>query len=154
LIQKEANQIITSTIFDLPTEQAIVMLNFIIAIMYSSLIPLLLPILTVSLSVNFFCKKIILLRYSVRVPADEALSQKIITLMPFILLVHFLMGIWSHTASGVFTSTAYVLKFSQPIFHSNLDRILQDIPMLAAGGVVLAWIVFDFTIVTFFNFLG
>jgi hypothetical protein len=88
--------------FDLPTEQAIVCLNFIIAIMYSSQLPILVPITTVYLIVTYFCKKIIILRYSVRVPADEALSQKIITFLPFVLLLHFLMGIWSHTVDGVF----------------------------------------------------
>ena len=103
IIQKEANKIITGMEFDLPTEQAIVCLNFIIALMYSSQIPILVPITTVYLIVTYFCKKIIILRYSVRVPADEALSQKIITFLPFVLLLHCLMGIWSHTADGVFS---------------------------------------------------
>ncbi len=66
--------------------------------MYSSLLPILLPITTIYLVVTFLCKKAIILRYSVRIPADEALSQKFLTLMPFIMLLHFLMGIWAHTA--------------------------------------------------------
>jgi hypothetical protein len=70
--------------------------------MYSSLLPILLPIATIVMIVTFFCKKAIILRYSVRIPADEALSQKTITIMPFVILIHFLMGVWSHTAPGVF----------------------------------------------------
>jgi hypothetical protein len=35
-----------------------------------------------------------------------------------------------------------------------VKRAFQDIVLLAATTVVLIWIVFDFTIVTFFNFVG
>ena len=64
--------------------------------------PIMIPITTVYLIISFFCKKYIILRYSVRIPADAALSQKTINLIPFVILLHFLMGIWAHTADGVF----------------------------------------------------
>jgi hypothetical protein len=75
------------------------------------MIPILLPITTIYLIITFLCKKAIILRYSIRIPADEALSSKIIHFLPFVLLLHFLMGIWSHTADGVFNSTSFLVKF-------------------------------------------
>jgi len=107
---------ITSMVFDLPTEKAIICLNFIIAVMYSSLLPILIPITTLYLIVTFFCKKALILRYSIRVPADEAISEKIITLIPFVLLAHFFMGVWSHTAVGVFRSDSYLIKLDLNFF--------------------------------------
>lgn len=80
--------------------------------MYSSLLPILVPITTVYLAVSFFCKKFIILRYSVRIPADANLSQKTINLIPFIILLHFLFGIWSHTADGIFSLSSYVVHYS------------------------------------------
>ena len=61
-------------VFDLPTEQALVCLYFFMAVMYSSLIPILLPITAFGMTMTILCKKAIILRYSIRVPADEALS--------------------------------------------------------------------------------
>jgi hypothetical protein len=65
---------ITSQSFPIATEQALVCLFFSITIMYSSLLPILIPISFLIMLTTFLCKKFIILRYSVRVPADEALS--------------------------------------------------------------------------------
>lgn len=152
VIQKQANKMITSMVFNLPTQQAIICLNVSIAIMYSSLLPILLPITTVYLLITFFCKKTIILRYSVRIPADQALSEKIITFMPFILLIHFCMGVWSHTAD-VFQRSSFMYIFEQKVFDGQLNRVLLDLIMLAGLGIMVAWITFDYTIITLFSFL-
>ena len=121
--------------------------------MYSSMLPILLPITTVYLIVTFFCKKIILLRYSIRIPADEALSQKIITIMPFILLLHFLMGVWSHTVNGVFNTSSFLIKFNQHFFDGEMNkRIFLDLLMSGGAAIIAIWIIFDYTIINFFSF--
>jgi hypothetical protein len=74
--------------------------------------------------------------------------------MPFILLVHFLMGIWSHTADGIFHISSYVVKLDFAIFGGDLDRVFVDIIMVGAGALILAWIVFDFTIISFLKQLS
>ncbi len=91
-----------------------------------------------------------------RVPADDALSQKTIGLIPFVMLLHFLMGIWSHTADGVFVDEAYVVKFANPMLEARGDlvkRAFVDILMLGGAAIIFAWIVFDYTVVKFFTTL-
>jgi hypothetical protein len=120
--------------------------------MYSSLLPILLPITTVFLLITFFCKKTIILRYSIRIPADYSLSEKIITFLPWILLLHFLMGIWAHTASGVFDAGSYVVKFGSDLVQGEvLSRAIKDIIMLGGGALIAVWIIFDYTVITFFR---
>jgi hypothetical protein len=60
----------TGQMFEIPIEQALVCLYFSITIMYSSLLPILLPIAAVVMLTTFVCKKAVILRFSVRVPAD------------------------------------------------------------------------------------
>lgn len=103
-IQKEADAMIVAFPFDLPAEMAVLCLQFFMCFMYSSLIPLSIPIFTAGLLLTYFCKKYIILNYTIRIPADESLNEKIINLIPFILLVHGLMGVWARTADGVFTT--------------------------------------------------
>lgn len=75
--------------------------------MYSSLIPLAIPIFTFGMFLALICKRYIILNYTKRIPADESLNQKVINLIPFILLVHGVMGIWARTAQGVFDESAF-----------------------------------------------
>lgn len=70
IIQKEVNEKIATIQFDYASEVAQVMLFLFIAFMYSGLIPLLIPVYTLGLTLSFFCKKAMLTKYSVKVPAD------------------------------------------------------------------------------------
>ena len=117
--------------------------------MYSALIPLAMPIFTIGLLLNFVCKRYIILHYTVRIPADESLSQKVITLLPFIILVHGLMGVWGRTADGIFDSSAFFIKLDLGYHNKYLDRAVSDIILLGASGLILVWIIFDFTVVNF-----
>ncbi len=64
------------------------------------------------------------------------------------------MGIWARTADGIFDSSAYfkLIDFTM-ISNIVVQRAIADIIMLGAIAVVVGWIIFDYTIVTFFNFL-
>lgn len=140
---------------DLPTELAVMCLQFFMCYMYASLIPLAIPIFTLFLFLAFFCKRYIILNYTKRIPADESLNSKIINLIPFIILVHGAMGIWARTADGFFHDSAffYVFDFSTLLSNQVALRAITDIILLGATAVVLVWIIFDFTIVTLFRAL-
>jgi len=72
--------------------------------MYSGLIPLMIPILTIGMFIIYYCKRAALVKYSVRVPADESLNETVLTIIPFMIAVHALFSVWSHTTPGVFAS--------------------------------------------------
>lgn len=95
---------------------AVLTLQFFMCFMYSSLIPLAIPIFTFGLFLSFICKNYIILNYTKRIPADESLNQKIINLIPFILLVHGLMGTWARTSPGIFNSSAFFYVIDVSIF--------------------------------------
>lgn len=127
-------------------------LQFFMCFMYASLIPLAIPIFTFGLILLFFCKRYIILNYTKRIPADESLNEKVINLIPFILLVHGLMGIWARTSLGIFDHDAFFYVIDVTIVPGLvLQRAITDIILLGATAIVLIWIIFDFTIVTFFR---
>ena len=72
-------------------------------------------------------------------------------LIPFIILVHGLMGIWSHTAPGIFNPSAFAIQID--FFGLNatdgafIVRAITDILMLGAAGLILAWIIIDWILI-------
>jgi len=95
--------------------------------MYSGLIPLMIPIFTIGLIIWYYCKRTEIVKFSVRVPADESLSKSTLKLIPFMILAHSLFSIWSHTSSGVFDPASYIIAANFRYFNSSFDRIFQDI---------------------------
>lgn len=133
---------------------AVICLQFFMCFMYSCLIPLAIPIFTLGVFTTFFCKRYIILNYTKRIPADEGLNEKIINLIPFILVVHGLMGIWARTSDGLFDTDSFFYVIDLNILPGTIiQRAVKDIIILGATAVVLLWIIFDFTIVTCFSFL-
>lgn len=75
--------------------------------------------------------------------------------MPFVLLVHCLMGIWSHTVDGVFSDDAFILNFEFSFFEGEFNnRIFKDLLMTGAAALIAVWIIFDYTIINFFSFIA
>ena len=64
------------------------------------------------------------------------------------------MGVWSHTAEGVFGSSAYIVEFTMDVLGSNFNRAFLDILMLGGVALILVWLVFDYTIISFFGFIS
>lgn len=151
VIQKEANEKIASIEFDYPSETAQILLFLFISFMYSGLIPILIPIYTLGLMIIFICKKAMVVKYSIKIPADETLSDSILTFLPLVILFHGLFSVWSHTSSGVFASNAPLISLKMTIFKSNLDRIFNDAIILAEPALIILIILLDLTI---FNFIG
>lgn len=75
-------------------------------------------------------------------------------IFPFVILLHGLMGIWARTADGVFSSDSYIVQVNFGYHNQYIDRAISDIVMLAVIGLILLWIIFDFTVITFFGALS
>ena len=148
-IQKEANATSIMFPFDFPTECAIITLQLFMCFMYSSMIPLAMPIFTVGVLLNFICKRYIILNCTMKIPADENLNEKMYKIIPWIILIHGFMGIWARTANGTFTESAYFVTPDFGYHNKYIDRAISDIALLGATGLALLWIIFDFTVVSF-----
>ena len=61
--------------FDFPTDVAVLCLQLFMCFMYSGLLPLSIPIFTFGLVLCYFCKRFVILNYTVRIPADESLKD-------------------------------------------------------------------------------
>jgi hypothetical protein len=72
-----------------------------------------------------------LVKFSVKIPADETLSQSAITFMPFVLLFHGLFSLWSHTTPGVFQASSPLVTLDFTFFNSEFDRIFSDVIIMA-----------------------
>ena len=105
------------------------------------------PILTIGMAWTYFWKRAIVVKYSIKIPADESLNNSIINTIPFIILLHSLFSIWSHTSGSIFTSSASVLSFNIAPFNHTIDRVFKDGVILIEGAVILAAIIIDFTII-------
>ena len=125
-----------------------------IGILYSGLVPLMIPILAIGMAWTYFWKRAIAVKYSIKIPADESLNESVINTIPFIILFHSLFSIWSHTSSAIFTTDAPLISFNFTIFKNSLDRIFHDALILGEGAVILLVIVIDFTLVNFFSGLA
>lgn len=121
--------------FEFAEEHSQIMLYLLITIMYSGLIPLLVPVFSLGLIVWYFCKRTIVIKYSVKIPADQTLNESVINIIPFIILTHALFSVWSHSASGIFATNAS-MKVNWTIFHSEFDRIFNDIIILGEAAVI------------------
>ena len=154
-IQKEVNATVVKFPLDFPTECATTTLQFFMTFMYSAFVPLALPIFTFGLLINFVCKRYIILNYTIKIPADESLNGKMISLFPLVILVHGLMGLWARTSAGVFETGAMFSVVSDSVALSGgyLARAATDVAMLAEILLILVWIIFDFTVVTCCNCL-
>ncbi|CAM5999760.1 unnamed protein product [Sphagnum balticum] len=145
-IQKEANHKITENEFSYAEELSQVYLYLSIAVLYSGLIPLTVPLLCLALIVWYFVKRAIVVKFSVRIPADEALNDSSTNLIPFIILAHALFSLWSHTAPGLFASGAPLVSFRISFFGGTLDRAFGDVIMLGEAALILLFIVLDYTV--------
>ena len=129
------------------------MLLLAIGVLYSGLVPLMLPLLTLGMIWTYFCKRAIIVRYSVKIPADETLNETVINVIPLIILLHSLFSIWSHTA-GIFTAEAVPLSLSIAPFSHSIDRVFGDVLMLGEVAFIVGVVVVDFTLISFFRWLG
>jgi hypothetical protein len=65
------------------------------------------------------------------------------------------MGVWARTTYGLFDDSAFFKVIDVSLLNNvNVaSRGITDIILIGATAIVLVWIIFDFTIVTFFNCL-
>lgn len=126
------------------------MATLLIVVTYSGLIPLLLPIFTVGLVIWYLCKKTMIIRFSVRLSFDESLNHSILSLIPFIILSHTLMSVWSHTTPGLMNDGVSIFSVPNIFLPSSLSRVFIDMPMLIHVGAVLLFILIDVILINLF----
>ena len=51
-----------------------VMLLLLVGLLYSALIPLMVPVLAIGMIVIYICKRAIVVKYSIKIPADDTLN--------------------------------------------------------------------------------
>lgn len=61
------------------------------------------------------------------------------------------MGVWSHTATGLFSSSAYILNVDFGVDSPVLVRGLTDVLMLGATALILLWIIIDWILIGFIS---
>lgn len=130
------------------------MLLVLIGILYSGLIPLMIPVLAFGLIWIYLCKKTIIAKYSIKIPADEALNESVINLFPFIIFAHACFSVWSHTTPGVFATNAPLIKLNFKFFSNDLDRIFADAMIVGEAVFMLVVILLEFTLINFFGWLS
>jgi len=135
-------------------ECALVIVLLLIGILYSGLLPLMIPILTVGMAWTYFWKRAIVVKYSIKLPADESLNESVINTIPFIILFHSLFSIWSHTSGAIFTSDAPIFSINITPFNHSIDRIFNDGVILAEGALILIVIIIDFTLINLLSGLA
>ena len=151
LIQKEANNKVLSLEFLYAEETAMVILLLLVGLLYSALIPLMIPCLAFGMMWIYICKRAIVVKYSVKIPADDTLNESVISFLPWIILAHSLFAVWAHTSKGLFASDAILISFDIKVFNSEIDRIFVDGLILMEAALVVAVMVLNYTII---NFLG
>lgn len=113
--------------------------------MYSSFIPILLPITFLYLLTLFHVKKTIILKYSLRIPANEDLSSKTMTIIQIALIVHVLFGLWARTAKGLFADNLFIFSeneyFNIPLI---FNRVFKDVLMLGLTIMIILWAIIDY----------
>lgn len=135
-------------------EMATVMVLVSLSLLYSGLVPLMIPILAFGLIWIYVCKKTIIAKYSIKIPADEALNESIINLFPFIILAHTFFSVWSHTTPGIFAADAPLFKMDFKFFGGDLDRIFDNVLIVGEAVFMLVVILLEFTIINFFGWVS
>jgi len=110
LVQHELNQLYSAPQFEIESRVPHVMNTVMVALVYSSGIPLLLPIAAVSLLVTFVIDKLLLLRFYARPPLlDSSMAQLAANIMPFAGLAHTAFAVWFYGDEDTVASTPLLL---------------------------------------------
>lgn len=107
ILQKEMNESITDYEFDLPVKLSNTLVNIFLVMTYSTNIPILLPLMALSLCINFYCNKAMILKFSHRIVANEELSFELIKIFPWILVINVGFALWSLTCPEIFPEALF-----------------------------------------------
>lgn len=94
----------TPDAFDIEDHYANIMLIMFMSCAFSSGMPLIMIPCALALVLRYFYFKMVFVRFN-HIPnsINEALNENVLKLFPFVLLFHFLFGIWMYSCNGVFT---------------------------------------------------
>lgn len=112
-----------------------------IGILYSGLIPLMIPLLAIGMMWIYVCKRAIVVKYSIKIPADETLNESLINFIPFVILAHACFSVWSHTSPGIFSAGSPLINLDFTFFKGDIDRIFKDAIILGEAAFMIVVII-------------
>jgi hypothetical protein len=76
-----------------------------------------------------------------------------LNVLPFGIAIHLAFGMWAYTYEGVFAPSLWESVSLQQlnIFGPNFSRVFEVMPMLCLLGLVLVYIIIDYTLIALFR---
>ncbi|GMH46365.1 hypothetical protein TrRE_jg6856, partial [Triparma retinervis] len=109
--QRSLNKKVEGPEFEISTRFPMILNTLAVTMVFSSALPILLPIAFVACQLFYHVDKLLLLRYFRKPPAyDAKLASGTVHLLPFVLLVHCAFATWVYGAPQVFQSTCIPLE--------------------------------------------
>jgi len=109
--QRSLNKKMEGPEFEISTRFPMILNTLAVTMVFSSALPVLLPIAFVACQFFFHVDKLLLLRYFKKPPAyDAKLASGTVHLLPFVLLVHCAFATWVYSAKEVFQSTCIPIE--------------------------------------------
>jgi len=104
--QRSLNKKVEGPEFEISTRFPMILNTLAVTMVFSSALPILLPIAFVACQLFYHVDKLLLLRFFKKPPAyDAKLASGTVHILPFILLVHCAFGTWVYSVPEVFQST-------------------------------------------------
>lgn len=105
-IQRDLNSLFKGPDYDIAYSGAQFLANFYITLMYCNACPLLLPIFLVYVLLRYWTDKCLLLRHYCAPPSyDDRFPAKVITAMPYAVLIHLLLSLWVYTSPHIYPTS-------------------------------------------------
>ena len=103
VIQADLNKIYKGPNYDISNSGATLLANFYIGLMYSGGCPILILVLTVFVFFRYWTDKCLLFKhYCIPPNFDDRFPRKVVSIMPFAIIIHLLFSLWFYTSPDVF----------------------------------------------------
>jgi hypothetical protein len=166
--QDRLTQMFTGPEFRLSVRYAQLTNTVFVTLMYSSGMPILLPIAAVSFFVSFWVDKYLFLRFYRKPPHyDTRMGMKMTGLLPYAMLLHLGFAAWMYSNQAIFSSQEYVIEAArsgalsaggalQDAALDNSTRLsqLHVVPFVVLFALLVAYLVLTSLLQQFGTFLG
>eukprot|EP00828_Plagiopyla_frontata_P043194 TRINITY_DN6674_c0_g1_i2.p1 TRINITY_DN6674_c0_g1~~TRINITY_DN6674_c0_g1_i2.p1 ORF type:complete len:345 (+),score=40.99 TRINITY_DN6674_c0_g1_i2:99-1037(+) len=127
VLQKQMNKAILPEPFDLTSKYALALNIIFVSLFYSSGMPLLLLFASFSLALQYLVEKYLILRYySKPVNYSSYLNYKILKLLPYAMILHLAIAIWSYGAEGIFPKSFSIEIIDNSIGEKNAKTVEDE----------------------------
>ncbi|CAD8057214.1 unnamed protein product [Paramecium sonneborni] len=157
-IQRDLNRLSVGPEFNLDLYYANLLNTIFVTLFYCSLIPLMLPLGFLALLMHFLVQKYLLLKYYRKPPSyDEAIHDSVFTLLPYSIIMHILIAIWSYGHPYIFPSSSDSLVDNGGFLDVSKDsvwiRILNSQQISILGAVFLIILIIKYFLINPLQYL-